>query len=517
MSRPARSLIANGPIGNPKSNSTRSTCAGVAPSRIIFSASAPRVNSMRLPTKPGHTPTITGDLADLLADRHRRGDDRVGRLLAAHVLEQLHHVGRGEEVHADHALGPRRDRGDLVDVERRGVRWRGSRRACRSRRAHAKIDFFSSMSSNTASMTMSHVGEVGLVGRAGDQRHPLLDRLRRDATRVRPTFVVLADHAEAAVERLLVAFDDRHRDADVGEVHRDAAAHRAGAEDAARLDVDDRGVLGDVGDLVGRPLGEEGVALGRRLRAGHQLDEEFPLDLEAFVERQVRGGLDALDVVLRGEEAPGLLGDRGAELGEQLRVARRLGHLVVTVADSLQREALGDGPRWRRRPQRLAGRPARAVDHVVDQPDSSASVVLMWRPTSSSPAPSGRRRGGGAAGCRRRRAAGRGSPRAGRTSPTTPPPGSGRRAPPRGRRRVRCRGSQRSPGSANPPWRPAPPGADRLLRAATELGDVGAGDERAAVTDHDDAWRRRPSLRRARRRGPGGRGSSARSPAGCRR
>src|SRR6056297_549934 len=46
------------------------------------------------------------DLADLLADRHRGGHHRVGRLVAAHVLEQLHHVGRREEVHADHALGP---------------------------------------------------------------------------------------------------------------------------------------------------------------------------------------------------------------------------------------------------------------------------------------------------------------------------------------------------------------------------------------------------------------------------
>ena len=44
-----------------------------------------------------------------------------GRLGGAHDLEQLHHVGRREEVQADHVCGRLVTRGDLVDVERRGV------------------------------------------------------------------------------------------------------------------------------------------------------------------------------------------------------------------------------------------------------------------------------------------------------------------------------------------------------------------------------------------------------------
>ena len=54
--------MAKGPIGKPKSNSTWSTRAGAAPSRMIRSASAWRRASIRLPTKPGQTPTGTAIL-----------------------------------------------------------------------------------------------------------------------------------------------------------------------------------------------------------------------------------------------------------------------------------------------------------------------------------------------------------------------------------------------------------------------------------------------------------------------
>ena len=56
--------------------------------------------------------------------------------------------------------------------------------------------------------------------------------------------------AEAAVERLLRDLDDRDRDADVGEVHRDAAAHGAGADDRGRrLDLARSSCRPDVRDL----------------------------------------------------------------------------------------------------------------------------------------------------------------------------------------------------------------------------------------------------------------------------
>ena len=72
--------------------------------------------------------------------------------------------------------------------------------------------------------------------------------------------------------------------------------------------------------------------------------KSLPSTFEALVEREIGGGLDALDVVLGGEEAAGLAGDRGAEVGEQLVVAAGVEHLLVAIADASEREVLGDGP-----------------------------------------------------------------------------------------------------------------------------------------------------------------------------
>src|SRR5690606_19014322 len=61
------------------------------------------------------------DLADLLGQIHRRGDDFIRRVFGADDFEQLHHVGRREEVQAYDVLRTLGDRGDLVDVEVGGV------------------------------------------------------------------------------------------------------------------------------------------------------------------------------------------------------------------------------------------------------------------------------------------------------------------------------------------------------------------------------------------------------------
>ncbi len=69
------------------------------------------------------------DLAQLLPEREA-GEQRLRRgLLAAHDLEQLHDVRRREEVQSEHLVGALRRGGDLVDVERRGVRGEDARRA----------------------------------------------------------------------------------------------------------------------------------------------------------------------------------------------------------------------------------------------------------------------------------------------------------------------------------------------------------------------------------------------------
>ena len=90
----------------------------------------------------------------------------------------------------------------------------------------------------------------------------------------------------AAIERLLRGLDDRDRDAGLQEVHRDAATHRARADDADLLDRAQRRALGDVIDLGGLALGEEQVALSGGLGAAHQLHELGAFELDTFLERR---------------------------------------------------------------------------------------------------------------------------------------------------------------------------------------------------------------------------------------
>ena len=71
--------------------------------------------------KPSQTPETTAVFLIFLRDLHDGGQHVLGGLFAAHDFQQLHHVGRAEEVHADDVLGPLGDVGDLVDVERGGV------------------------------------------------------------------------------------------------------------------------------------------------------------------------------------------------------------------------------------------------------------------------------------------------------------------------------------------------------------------------------------------------------------
>src|SRR5690348_9791822 len=62
-----------------------------------------------------------GDLADGLGELHAGGDDFLGGVIGTHDLEQLHHIGRREEVQADDIFRPLGHRRDLVDVETRCV------------------------------------------------------------------------------------------------------------------------------------------------------------------------------------------------------------------------------------------------------------------------------------------------------------------------------------------------------------------------------------------------------------
>ena len=168
----------------------------------------PRWRSMRLPTKPSQTPTSTGILPIFLAERHHRGDDVLGGRLAAHVLQQLHDVGRREEVHADDVAGPLGVAGDLVDVQARGVG--RQHRARLGDRVELLEDAFLHFHGLEHRLD-DDVGvlEVVVGERGRDQRHALVDVLGLHAAALGGVLVVGADGLQAAVERFLLHFEER--------------------------------------------------------------------------------------------------------------------------------------------------------------------------------------------------------------------------------------------------------------------------------------------------------------------
>jgi hypothetical protein len=129
--------------------------------------------------------------------------------------------------------------------------------------------------------------------------HCLLDLLGGHLALGRGRFVILAHHAGAAVERFLAHFDDGHRDAGGQEVHRNAAAHGAGADHADALDVARDGAFGQIVDLRGLALGEEEILLRLGLGAAHQLHEQAALFEHAFGSRAICVRCDRVDILRR--------------------------------------------------------------------------------------------------------------------------------------------------------------------------------------------------------------------------
>ena len=283
--RPGRPC-GTGPSPSRTSRSRLSTCCGVAPS----SSRKPRLARVLLDHAVADEAVAHARddrrLLDLLAELHDRGEHVLAGLLAAHDLQQLHHVGRAEEVHADHVLRALRER--RRSCRRRASRcwWRGSRRASSTSSSVLKTCSLTPMSSNTASMTRSASVEVVVVERrrrAAPCAASSLSCVELALLDLR--LVVLADGRRRPCRAPPASSRARHRDAGVEEVHRDAAAHRAGADhgDAARS------------ARVGVSSGTSGILLAARSAKNawrsacdsgvvHQLEEELALELQAVVE-----------------------------------------------------------------------------------------------------------------------------------------------------------------------------------------------------------------------------------------
>ena len=107
VSRPIRSASASGPIGCAKPSFAIVSIASASATPSCSAQTASLMNGIRIrfETKPGKSFATGRRLAELLGERDDRGRRLVGRLAAAHDLDELQHRHRVEEVHADHAVG----------------------------------------------------------------------------------------------------------------------------------------------------------------------------------------------------------------------------------------------------------------------------------------------------------------------------------------------------------------------------------------------------------------------------
>ena len=134
-----------------------------------------------------------------------------------------------------------------------------------------------------------------------------------------------------------LVLDDRHRNAGIGEVHRDAAAHRAGADHRRALDLARGDVLADARHLGGLALGKEDMALRLRLVADHELHEQVALFLLRLVDRRIERHADRFDRGGRRVQAARLLGVLRDDLVEFRRIGADLFELVVAILHALER------------------------------------------------------------------------------------------------------------------------------------------------------------------------------------
>ena len=328
--------------------------------------------------KPKHDLAHSTGTLPRARDAHRERDGRVARRVGAHDLEQLHDVGRREEVHADDARRVGDGRADLVDREHRRV---GRER--RGRRAHGvepREELL--LERHALEDRLDHelaLRERAELGRALEPRELRAERRLRQppAAERRRAPVARRDAPARGRGRVRARLDERDGHARVDEGLRDARAHRAAADDP---DARDRArgrpaSSATPGGLRRRALGEEHVLQPVRLRRPEELAEQPRLLRAARREaRRGRGRERGLDDARRRDEparARGRVRARRRALssaagsapgGTARALTRRAGRAARARARARSARTRRPRPRARRRraPRRARRRPRRA-------------------------------------------------------------------------------------------------------------------------------------------------------------
>ena len=308
------------------------------------------------------TVTDTGDhggLADLLAQCHDRGQGVLGGGLAAHHFEQLHHIGRREEVRAQHIGRPLGESGNPVHIQRGGVRSQnrtgfGDRI---ERLEHLLLD--PDLLEHRFDDQIAVRQRLHRQGRR-EQGHACIELVLAEFALLQRALVVAAQGGDAAVQRLLLLLDDGDGNAGVEKIHADAAAHGAGADHAHLVDAAQRRIGRHIRNLAGRAFAEEHVTQRLGFLAVHQQGELLSLETQAFVERLAGRRGHAFQAGHRRWKRTG----HGAHI-ESGDIEKGLGVGVLELAVAHQHRHLAGGETVR--DQLAGGRHRAGFDHGVEQ------------------------------------------------------------------------------------------------------------------------------------------------------
>ncbi len=205
------------------------------------------------------------DLLQLPADGHGAGQHFVAGPCAAHHFQQAHDVGGAEEMQADHIFRAPGEGGDGVQIQRRSVG--GENRAGFAHCIQTLEDLL--LDGHVFEYRFDHQVDIGqrrVVGDAFDQRQPLDHGRFAQAAAFDARRIGVTGTLQGALQRLVADFQQFHRHAGIGEAQGDADAHGAAADHRRRSNLARAGIDGQVGDLGGLALGEEGMHQRRALR-----------------------------------------------------------------------------------------------------------------------------------------------------------------------------------------------------------------------------------------------------------
>ena len=148
---------------------------------------------MRLPTKPGQTPTSTAILPILLASFIEVAITSL-EVWSARTTSSSFITLAGEKKCRPITASGRLVTEAISSMFRPEVLVARIAPGLQMASSLVKMSFLTSMRSNTASMTRSQSASVAHVERAGEQAHALLDLVRLMPPRVARALVVAADH-----------------------------------------------------------------------------------------------------------------------------------------------------------------------------------------------------------------------------------------------------------------------------------------------------------------------------------